>query len=402
MPFLRLALLSTLVAAALPAPAQAAPLYVALGDSYTAGPLILNQVGTPIDCARSDNNYPSLTARSLGLTLRDVSCSSATTEHMENPQGPLPLGGTNPPQFNGVSADADIVTVGIGGNDAGLVGVAIKCIQLGTTAPTGTACRDFYNAGGVDRVAAKIEEARPKIAAVLQGVHARAPKARVALVGYPAAAPIDGRGCYPVVPASPDDLAYLNELLIRINAMMAEVAGVNDAEFVDIYTSSQGHDVCQLPPTRWYEGLVPTEPAFPVHPNVRGEADAAKNVIAVLSRPRPVVAAPVAGALRQRRVARRVGPPPRFSFTLDRAATVRLTLNRRVADKRYGAAKSITERTLAAGRHIVSIPRKVLGRRVGAYKITVTPTAGGASGRPAALRFRIAKPKAKATTRARR
>lgn len=399
MPRFRLALLSVLSALAVPAAAQAAPLYVSLGDSYTAGPLIPNQVGTPADCARSDSNYPSVSARVLGLDLRDVSCSSATTEHMENPQGPLPAGGTNPPQFGGVTPDADIVTVGIGGNDAGLVGVAIKCIQLGTTAPTGTACRDFYTAGGVDRVAKKIEEARPKIAAVLQGVHARAPEARVALVGYPAAAPVDGTGCYPAVPASPDDLAYLNELLVRINAMMVEVAAANDTEFVDIYTSSQGHDVCQLPPTRWFEGVVPTEPAFPVHPNVRGELDAAKNVIAVLSRPRPIGAPPVAAALRQRRAARRVGPPPRFTFTLDRPAAVRLTLNYRVADKRYGPTKRIAERTLLAGRHSVRIPRKILGRRAGAYKITVAPTAGGVKGRAAALRFRIAKPQARRNAR---
>lgn len=394
MPRLRLALLSVLAAFPLPAIAQAAPRYVALGDSYTAGPLILNQVGTPADCARSDRNYPSVTARALGLDLRDVSCSSATTEHMENPQGPLPLGGTNPPQFDGVTPDADVVTVGIGGNDAGLVGVALQCIRLGATAPTGTACRDFYTAGGQDRVAQKIEEARPKIAAVLQGVRARAPEARLLLVGYPAAAPTDGRGCYPIVPASPDDLAYLNELLVRINTMMAEVARVNDTEFVDIYTSSQGHDVCQLPPRRWYEGVVPTEPAFPVHPNVRGELDAAKNVIAVLSRPRPsVTPPPVASGLRQRRAARRVGPPPWFTFTLDRPATVRVTLNYRVADKRYGPTRRVAKRTFSAGRHTVSIPRRVLGRRPGAYKVTVTPSAAGATGRSAALRFRIAKQK---------
>ena len=36
-----------------------------------------------------------------------------------------------------------------------------------------------------------------------------APDARVAIVGYPAVAPTDGTNCYPVVPLSPDDLAYI-------------------------------------------------------------------------------------------------------------------------------------------------------------------------------------------------
>jgi len=61
--------------------------YVALGDSYTAAPLVPNQVGRPVGCARSDQNYPSLVAAAMGPSaFRDVSCSSATTEHMTAPQ----------------------------------------------------------------------------------------------------------------------------------------------------------------------------------------------------------------------------------------------------------------------------------------------------------------------------
>ena len=88
---------------------------------------------------------------------------------MTEPQTGLPLGGTNPPQFDGLKPDTTLVTVGIGGNDAGLVGVAEECAQLGLLAPTGTACRDHYAPGGVDSVEAKIEAARPRIDAVLAG-----------------------------------------------------------------------------------------------------------------------------------------------------------------------------------------------------------------------------------------
>ena len=378
-----------MIGLAAPQGAAAAGLYVALGDSYTAGPLIPNQVGTPADCARSDRNYPTLTAQALGLTLRDVSCSSARTKHMENPQTGLPLGGTNPPQFNGVTPDAALVTVGIGGNDADLVGVGEKCAELGATAPMGHACRDFYTAGGQDRVAKKIDEAAPKVAGVLQGIHRRAPAARVAIVGYPAVVPTDGTGCYPMVPLSPDDNAYFNELLVRINAMIAQQARANDAEFVDTFTDSIGHHVCTLPPTRWFEGLAPTEAAFPLHPNAQGEASLARSTIAVLRRPRPAPQAPIASGLRQARAARRVGPPARFAFTLDRAATVTITLQRRVADKRYGAARSVAVRTLPAGPVRVSVKRGTLGRLRGAYKLTVAPVAAGVAGKPVALRFRV-------------
>ena len=262
--------------------------YVALGDSYTSAPLVPNQHGQPIDCGRSDHNYPSLVAQEFQVgTFVDVSCGSAETKHMTEPQTGLPLGGTNPPQFNALRADATLVTVGIGGNDAGLVGVGEKCAELGLTHPTGTACRDYFAPGGNDTVAAKIEATKPKIAAVLQGIHQRSQQARVAIVGYPDVLPKNGESCYPMVPLSPDDIRYIDELIVRINAMIAGQAAANNAEFVDTYRDSGGHDVCKLPPNRWFEGLVPTEPAYPLHPNGKGEASIARSAIAQLSQPRP-------------------------------------------------------------------------------------------------------------------
>lgn len=282
-----LTLALTLCAVA-PSAAQAAGIYVALGDSYTSAPLVPNQHGQPIDCGRSDHNYPSLVAQEFKVDeFIDVSCGSAQTKHMAEPQTGLPLGGTNPPQFNGLRADATLVTVGIGGNDAGLVGVAEKCAELGLTNPTGTACRDHWAPAGNDTVAAKIEGAKPKIAAVLQGIHQRSPQARVAIVGYPDVLPKNGESCYPMVPLSPDDIRYIDELIVRINAMIAGQAAANDAEFVDTYRDSGGHDVCKLPPNRWFEGLVPTEPAYPLHPNGKGEASMARSAIAQLKKPRP-------------------------------------------------------------------------------------------------------------------
>jgi lysophospholipase L1-like esterase len=312
--------------------ANAAGVYVALGDSYTSAPLVPNQHGEPIDCGRSDHNYPSLVAAALAAdTFVDVSCGSAQTKHMTEPQPDLPLGGTNPPQFNGLRADATLVTVGIGGNDAGLVGVAEKCAQLGATDPMGTSCRDYWAPGGNDQVAARIEETKPKVAAVLQGIHQRAPQARVAIVGYPDVLPKNGESCWPMVPLSPDDIRYIDELIVRINAMIAGQAAANDADFVDTYRDSGGHDVCKLPPNRWFEGVVPTEPAYPLHPNAKGEASMARSALAVLSQPRqqpgpgtgggPVGGSPVCLARRARVSRRGIG---RIRLGAKRAALGRI------------------------------------------------------------------------------
>src|SRR3954465_11827398 len=72
--------------------------YVGLGDSYAAGPLIPNPV-LPLGCLKSSNNYAHVAAPSIGLPLRDASCSGAKTGDMTNPQNVDP-DGPNPPQFN--------------------------------------------------------------------------------------------------------------------------------------------------------------------------------------------------------------------------------------------------------------------------------------------------------------
>ncbi len=378
--------------------------YVSLGDSYTAAPLVLNQGGTPLGCLRSDHNYPSLVTRALAIaSLRDVSCSAAKTRHMTEPQG---VGiGTNPPQFDGLRPDTRLVTVGIGGNDVGLVGVAEKCATLGLTAPTGSACRSFYASPSGDRTVANITDTAPKIAAMVQGIHERSPLARVAVVGYPDVLPRTGSGCYPLVPLSPDDIRYIDGLIVQTNAMLAEQATANGAEFVDTYADSVGHDVCTLPGTKWYEGLVPTALAYPLHPNALGMQSTARSVLRVLAQPQP---APVLSALTRARRAVAVGRVLRVSYRLDRAATLTRVLQRAIngrlkggacrlpsranrsapACRRYVTAKRATANA-GAGDGTFSISPADYRRRAGLYRVTVTPTDGERDGAAQTVRFRV-------------
>ncbi|MGZ5332230.1 MAG: SGNH/GDSL hydrolase family protein, partial [Solirubrobacterales bacterium] len=83
---LALAIATTL---AIAAPAKAS--YVALGDSYAAGPLVPNPV-LPLGCLKSSNNYPRLAAPAIGQPLRDATCSGAKTTHMTQPQNVDPDG----------------------------------------------------------------------------------------------------------------------------------------------------------------------------------------------------------------------------------------------------------------------------------------------------------------------
>jgi lysophospholipase L1-like esterase len=378
--------------------------YVSLGDSYTSAPLVPNQVGTPSGCARSDHNYPSLVAAAIGATsFRDVSCSGAKTSDMTAPQA-VPSG-TNPPQLDAVSSDTQLVTIGIGGNDEGLVEVATTCAQLGLLAPTGTACRDRFAPGGDDAIVARIAATAPKIAAVLQGIRERAPAARIVVVGYPGVLPRSGNGCYPLVPFSGDDIRYFDGLIVQTNEMLAEQAVANGAEFADTYLDSAGHDICTLPGTKWFEGLVPTAVALPLHPNALGMQSMARSVTAVVDRPRP---GPVLGPLVNGRRSIARGRPARFGFRLDRPATVAVVIERVEGGRRRGAACQkpsranrrghACQRTVVIGRmgalgrageNTLTVDAPAYGRRAGLYRLTATPVSDDIEGAPQVAQFRV-------------
>ncbi|HEX2046152.1 MAG TPA: SGNH/GDSL hydrolase family protein [Acidimicrobiales bacterium] len=255
------------VAVTAPAVAQTTTLesYVALGDSFTAGPGILVQRLDPLGCFRSDHNYPQLVARARGSALRDVSCSGASTGDLFSPQAVL--GGPNPPQLAALDAGVDVVTVQVGGNDVGFTEILVRCAAL---LPAGTPCQDAYVRGGVDELGRRIAATAPKVAAALAEIRRRAPDARVLVVGYPAILPEAQPGCWPVLPVAPGDVPYLRDIEKRLNAMLAAQAAAAGATYVDVYAPSIGHDACQLPGARWVEPMVPLSPAAPVHPNALG------------------------------------------------------------------------------------------------------------------------------------
>jgi lysophospholipase L1-like esterase len=257
--------MATIVAAGVPAAGAAAGTYVAVGDSYTAGPLILNQQLDQLGCFRSDHNYPHLVAQARGSALRDPSCSGAETSDLTSPQAIL--GGANPPQFDALDAGVATISVQIGGNDIGFTEILARCAAI---LPLGMPCRTAYTAGGVDEISRRIAATAPKVAAALAEARRRSPQARIFVVGYPAILPEVGPGCWPLLPIAPDDVAYLRDKEKELNAMLASQAVGAGATYVDVYTPSIGHDACQLPGVRWVEPLVPLAPAAPVHPNALG------------------------------------------------------------------------------------------------------------------------------------
>ena len=275
-PLLLLLALAALVLAATATAARAAN-YVALGDSYAAGPLIPDPL-LPLGCLKSSNNYAHLAAPGIGLSLRDATCSGARTNHMTEPQGVDP-DGPNPPQFNSLNGETTVVSLTIGGNDIGFSEVAESCV---TVNPFSHPCLDKYNSGGVDQLKARIEATAPKVAAVLQGIHARSPSAKIYVLNYPAIFPETGYGCWPQMPLGFQDVPYLRGTEQRLNAMLATQSAANGATLVNWYGASIGHDACKGSSTRWVEPLVPTNAAAPIHPNKAGMVGGANALLAAV------------------------------------------------------------------------------------------------------------------------
>jgi hypothetical protein len=261
--------------------------YVALGDSYTAGPLITPQDPSIPGCIRSDVNYPNLVAPDLGLpAFRDVSCSGAQTKDMFATQDVDP-DPDNPPQLDALDGSTKIVTLGIGGNDIGFTSIAEKCVQLATQSNfQGSPCKDFYTAGGTDQIAAKIALVGPRLRDVLAAIHTRSPDAKVFTVGYPAILPESTAlfaACQPTLPVAVGDVPYLRDSVEkRLNDTIHFTTVAQGDRYVDTYTPSIGHDACQPPVIRWVEPVVPSQDSAPVHPNRLGEEGMADAVEAAM------------------------------------------------------------------------------------------------------------------------
>ena len=251
--------------------------YVALGDSYTSAPKTGEPAGAPIGCDRSDNNYPSLVSATIKpAEFVDVSCSGAVTASMTGEQ--RTRSGTNPPQFTALTADTTLVTVGIGGNDMGFIGLAGQCA---TSHPSSSPCRDRFTAGGRDQLAERVATTSDRVGALLEAIHSKSPKARVIVVGYPTVLP-DGNGCWPSLPVGTGDVVYLREALGKLNDALSTQAKAHKSGFADTAAPSKGHDMCTASGTRWVEGIVPTSKAIALHPNAKGEqamADAVRKLV---------------------------------------------------------------------------------------------------------------------------
>jgi lysophospholipase L1-like esterase len=238
-----LALGAALAVSALPAGAATAINYVALGDSYSSGDGAGNYSGGA--CLRSAGAYPELWAKAhFPASFTAVTCAGATTDNVLHQQ----LGALKP--------DTTLVTITIGGNDAGFANVMATCSLGGDQK-----CLDAVN-----QSLAKKSAIADKLAATYAAIKQHAPKAEVIVLGYPH---IFASG---QVRCSMDQTKRdaLNRGADVLNGVIADQAQAAGFTYQDVRGTFDGHGVCSSDP--WIHGLDLAFLLESFHPTKTGQA----------------------------------------------------------------------------------------------------------------------------------
>ena len=271
------AIMSATVVAGLPSGAAVSPLrYVALGDSYSAASGVLPpDLTAPPACLRSARNYPHVIAARTNASLTDVTCGAAQTQDYFASQYP----GVEP-QLNAVRRDSQLVTMTIGGNDNGtFINSIIRCGTAGlSTAGRGSPCKDRYGASFAREIRTKTY---PALVKALNAVRARAPQARVAILGYPWIVP-PRVGCFDKMPIAEGDVPYLRGIQATLNDAVRRAAAATGSTYVNMDGVSNGHDACKDIGVRWVEPVLQGTNPVVVHPNALGESRMAARALRVL------------------------------------------------------------------------------------------------------------------------
>jgi lysophospholipase L1-like esterase len=250
-------LLALTVGVLVPAASAAAQSqYVALGDSYSSG------VGTrvfyeePGECDRSPDAYGPKIAAAKGYTLSFQACSGAKTTEVDEKQ------------LGTLSASTSLVTITIGGNDAGFSNVIINCALY------------YFTCGSA------ISEANTFIKNKLPGllettykdIRAKATTAQVIVLGYPKLFTKEGKTCNVNFLTSGNE-KKMNESAELLDSVIKARAEAAKFTFVNPTSAFESHEVCSS--SEWLNGQSdPLSESY--HPNVSGQAEFTSLIESVL------------------------------------------------------------------------------------------------------------------------
>ena len=221
--------------------------YVALGDSYAAGTGAADDTAARGGCARSADAYPERwAAHHAHASFVSAACDGATTA------------GVLTGQVHALSARTTLVSLTVGGNDAGFSHVLKACVLQFWDG----ACHSAVSAA--DAFIARTLPGR--LDATLQAIRARAPAAKVVVVGYPDLYDLSrSSGCLGLTTARRTALDRGADALDRA---LSVAAARNGAVFADVRGALAGHEICDSRP--WlYAVTFPFGDSY--HPTTAGQ-----------------------------------------------------------------------------------------------------------------------------------
>ena len=236
----------TVPAVRLLAAAAPAVRYVALGDSYAAGTGAGHYGRAQGRCERSAGAYPEQWARRhTAASFVSAACDGATTS------------GVLSRQVSALNARTNLVSITIGGNDAGFSHVMEACVL-----EWNTACLH-----AISVAEAFVARTLPgRLDATLRAVRAHAPSARVVVVGYPDL--YDLSRSADCIGLSTTKRAALDQGADDLDGALSAAAARNGDVFADVRGQFSGHEICD--PASWLNSV-----AFPVgdsyHPTAAGQ-----------------------------------------------------------------------------------------------------------------------------------
>lgn len=215
--------------------------YAALGDSYSAG------IGAePNDgrCGRSTRAYPALWAAAHRPdSFRFLACSGADTTDVAG-------------QVAELAPSTTLVSLTAGGIDVGFTDVMIACSLE------------------VLRCAAAVKDARAKVEDELPGrldrlyatISARAPHARVVVLGYPRFYDVTASPCPGVLDSN---RSRINDGIDLLDQTLAAAAGRHHFVFADPRPAFTDHEICSG--HDWLHAVDLTDLAQSYHPTADGQ-----------------------------------------------------------------------------------------------------------------------------------
>ncbi|MGP4011526.1 SGNH/GDSL hydrolase family protein [Streptomyces sp. 4N124] len=220
--------------------------YVALGDSYSSGLGAGSYLSSSGECKRSTRSYAYLWAAANSPSTFDfTACAGARTDDVLASQlGPL-------------SAATSLVSITIGGNDAGFMNVMVTCVLQ-----SDSAC-----VSRVNTARAYVDSTLPgKLDNVYSTIRAKAPSARVVVLGYPRLYRL-GALCLGL---SETKRKAINDAADHLDTAIAKRAADHGFAFGDVRPTFTGHEICSGSP--WLHSVNLANISESYHPNAGGQS----------------------------------------------------------------------------------------------------------------------------------